>query len=70
MVVTLAPIRSLLTNKMKEFGFDPGNESLDPSTAAGIGNLAARSSYWRDGFSIGSNQDGEPWAVSERNALW
>ena len=31
-----------LTAKMKEFGFDPGNHSLDPSTPAGLGNLAAK----------------------------
>jgi hypothetical protein len=32
----------LLTAKMKEFGFDPNDHSLDPSTPAGIGNLSAR----------------------------
>lgn len=31
-----------LTAKMKEFGFDPSNQSLDPTTPAGIGNLAAK----------------------------
>lgn len=47
----------LLTNKMKEFGFDPGNHSLDPSTAAGIGNLAARSVIEHRLFD-GANQTG------------
>lgn len=32
----------ILTKKMKEFGFDPANISLDPKTPAGIGNLAAK----------------------------
>jgi hypothetical protein len=32
----------MLTSKMKEFGFDPADHSLDPSTPAGIGNLAAK----------------------------
>ena len=32
----------MLRNKMKEFGFDPNNNSLDPSTPEGIGNLAAK----------------------------
>jgi len=31
-----------LTAKMREFGFDPANRSLDPATPAGIGNLAAK----------------------------
>jgi len=30
----------LLRNKMKGFGFDPDNVSLDPATPEGIGNLA------------------------------
>jgi hypothetical protein len=33
----------MLTKRMKEFGYDPADTSLDPSTAIGIGNLAARS---------------------------
>ena len=33
----------MLTKKMSAFGFDPADVSLDPSTAVGIGNLAARS---------------------------
>ena len=47
----------ILTNKMKEFGFDPYNHSLDPSTAVGIGNLAARSVIEARLFD-GSNQTG------------
>lgn len=31
-----------LRKTMKDFGFDPDNHSLDPSTPEGIGNLAAR----------------------------
>jgi len=33
----------MLRSKMKEFGFDPDNNSLDPGTPEGIGNLAAKS---------------------------
>lgn len=33
----------MLTQKMKSFGFDPSNNSLDPKTPEGIGNLAAKS---------------------------
>lgn len=33
----------LLKKAMIEFGFDPNNTSLDPTTAIGIGNLAAQS---------------------------
>ncbi|MGC4102386.1 vanadium-dependent haloperoxidase [Ferruginibacter sp.] len=32
----------MLRNKMKEFGYDPNNASLDPTTPEGIGNLAAK----------------------------
>ena len=32
----------LLKNTMKELGLDPGNKSLDATTAIGIGNLAAK----------------------------
>lgn len=32
----------MLRDKMKEFGFDPDNNSLDPNTPEGIGNLAAK----------------------------
>jgi hypothetical protein len=31
-----------LTKSMKDFGFDPSDNSVDPTTPAGIGNLAAR----------------------------
>jgi hypothetical protein len=33
----------MFTKKMKEFGFDPNEMSLDPTMPAGIGNLAAKS---------------------------
>jgi hypothetical protein len=42
---------------MKEFGFDPSNNSLDPSTPEGIGNLAAKSVF-EARMNDGSNQDG------------
>ncbi|MDP4248239.1 MAG: vanadium-dependent haloperoxidase, partial [Bacteroidota bacterium] len=48
---------ALLTTKMKAFGFDPGNHTLDPSTAAGIGNLAARTVIGAR-MQDGSNQTG------------
>lgn len=32
----------MLRDKMKEFGFDPNNNSLDPTSPEGIGNLAAK----------------------------
>ena len=48
----------MLTNKMKEFGFDPSNNSLDPSTPEGIGNLAARAVFDAR-LHDGSNQDGK-----------
>jgi hypothetical protein len=32
---------ALFAQRLKEFGFDPANRSEDPSTAEGIGNLAA-----------------------------
>ncbi len=32
----------MLTARMAEFGYDPSDTSLDPATAIGIGNLAAR----------------------------
>jgi hypothetical protein len=47
----------MLTSKMKEFGFDPSNKSLDPLTPEGIGNLAARSVFDAR-INDGSNQDG------------
>lgn len=33
---------ALFAQRLKEFGFDPTDRSTDPSTAVGIGNLAAR----------------------------
>jgi hypothetical protein len=33
---------AMLTEKMKAFGFDPSNCSLDPATPIGVGNLAAK----------------------------
>jgi len=47
----------MLTSKMKEFGFDPSNNSLDPTTPEGIGNLAAKSVF-ETRLNDGSNQDG------------
>jgi hypothetical protein len=58
----------LLTAKMKEFGFDPGNHSQDPATAAGIGNLAAKTvidARMMDGSNqtgTVSGSDGTPYA--------
>ena len=48
----------LLRNKMKEFGYDPDNNSLDPNTPEGIGNLAAKSVI-EARLNDGSNQKGE-----------
>ncbi|WP_222982892.1 vanadium-dependent haloperoxidase [Flagellimonas meishanensis] len=48
----------LFTNFMKELGLDPNNESLDPTTPEGIGNLAAKAVIeTRKGD--GANQYGE-----------
>lgn len=47
----------MLQNKMKEFGFDPDNKSLDPTTPAGIGNLAAKTVI-KARLEDGSNQLG------------
>jgi hypothetical protein len=33
---------TMLRNKMREFGLDPDNQSTDPTTPEGIGNLAAK----------------------------
>src|SRR5688572_18273330 len=47
----------LLRNKMIEFGLDPDDDSVDPTTAVGIGNLAAQAVM--DGRrNDGSNEDG------------
>ena len=48
----------MLTKKMKEFGFDPADVSLDASTPVGIGNLAAKSVI-EARMNDGSNQAGE-----------
>jgi hypothetical protein len=47
----------MLRNKMKEFGFDPDNNSLDPKTPEGIGNLAAKAVIDAR-LNDGSNQTG------------
>jgi len=48
---------TMLTEKMKSFGFDPFNNSLDTKTPAGIGNLAAKTVI-EARMNDGSNQDG------------
>src|SRR5687767_4225509 len=48
---------TLLRNRMIEFGLDPDNISEDPTTPAGIGNLAARTVIEKR-LSDGSNQSG------------
>jgi hypothetical protein len=47
----------MLRSKMKEFGFDPDNNSLDPKTPEGIGNLAAKAVIDAR-LNDGSNQTG------------
>ena len=47
----------LLRNKMIEFGLDPDDDSVDPTTAVGIGNLAAKAVI-ESRRSDGSNEDG------------
>jgi len=47
----------MLTEKMKELGFDPFNHSLDPATPEGIGNLAAMTII-QARMDDGSNQAG------------
>jgi hypothetical protein len=47
----------MLTKKMMEFGFDPNDHSLNPATAVGIGNLAAKTIIEARLFD-GSNQTG------------
>jgi hypothetical protein len=47
----------MLKTKMKEFGFDPSNNTLDPLLPEGIGNLAAKSVF-EARLNDGSNQDG------------
>ncbi len=48
---------TMLRNKMKEFGLDPDNNSIDPTTAEGIGNLAAKAVIDAR-LNDGSNQTG------------
>lgn len=48
---------ALLRSKMSELGFDPNDESLDPSTPSGIGNLAAKAVI-EARLNDGSNQNG------------
>jgi hypothetical protein len=48
----------LLRNKMIEFGLDPDDDSVDPTTAVGIGNLAAKVVI-ESRRSDGSNEDGK-----------
>jgi hypothetical protein len=57
MMVYYGADSALLTSKMRAFGFDPANYSLDPSTAAGIGNLTAKSVIGAR-MHDGSNQTG------------
>jgi hypothetical protein len=47
----------MLRAKMKEFGLDPDNTSLDPTTPEGIGNLAAKTVI-EGRMNDGSNQTG------------
>lgn len=48
---------TLLRNKMIEFGFDPDDNSLDPNTPVGIGNLAAKTVIEKR-HQDGANQSG------------
>lgn len=48
---------TMLRNKMKSFGLDPDNQSTDPSTPEGIGNLAAKTII-EARLNDGSNQTG------------
>jgi PAP2 superfamily len=48
---------TMLRNKMKAFGLDPDNNSLDPSTPEGIGNFAAKTII-EARLNDGSNQTG------------
>jgi hypothetical protein len=47
----------LLQDRMRQFGLDPGDKSTDPSTAVGIGNLAAMAVI-EGRMNDGSNQSG------------
>lgn len=48
---------ALLTKAMRDLGFDPANNSMDPNTPAGIGNLAAKQVIQSRLFD-GANQTG------------
>ena len=48
----------MLTEKMKALGFDPSNQSLDPTLPQGIGNLAAKTLV-ESRKNDGSNQSGD-----------
>lgn len=48
---------TMLRKVMTEFGYDPDNMSMDPTTPAGIGNLAARAVI-EQRMNDGSNQTG------------
>ena len=49
---------TLLRKRMNEFGLDPDDNSLDPTTPVGIGNLAAKTVI-ESRFDDGSNQRGK-----------
>ncbi len=49
---------TLLSNTMRKLGYDPGNDSMDATTAAGIGNLAAKSVI-QGRYEDGANQKGD-----------
>jgi hypothetical protein len=47
----------LLRKTMRDMGYDPDNKTLDPQTAIGIGNLAAKTVI-ENRYNDGSNQNG------------
>ncbi len=57
MMVYYAFDSAAITKKMKEFGYDPSDNSVDPTTPAGIGNLAAKT-IAGSRMNDGSNQAG------------
>jgi hypothetical protein len=57
MLVYFSSDSVMLRKKMIEFGFDPDNNSLDPQTPEGIGNLAAKKVI-EARMNDGSNQTG------------
>jgi hypothetical protein len=58
MMTYYASDAEMITGKMKAFGFDPSNTSLDPASPAGIGNLAANTVI-RQRMYDGANQTGD-----------